>query len=546
MAANVINRDFIDALSYPSKKTRPLGKEPLSVPRDPLITDYTPFNARTAVPKTFSYSLYFTAFDVRDYGPDIKKFIKIFSPLTLKKVYFETYRDGYTAGRDALAAAKKELEKEGIRVSGGITTTHFNDRTRYNEWNSATSCYTDREAGRKMKKEFEFAASIFSEIMIDDWFFTVCACPECTKAKGKKSWGDYRSRLMADVAEKYVIEPVKKINKKARLILKLPNWFEKFYDSGYDLIKLLPMFDEIAVGTETRDPGSTRFMPVHGALLFNYIMRLAPGKVKKAWFDIYMCDRNIYTEQAYQSVLGGAEELVLFCAGILPQPEMRPIVEELITHSEKIDRLSHFKNIFRVPMLRETNAADSAKLEQYMLMAGIPAYIHPTKTPREKIVILTEQSCRPNERAKLFNAFVKGKKDMFMTAGFAAGAGRHFIIKKLSEPVKAEHFKYNGREENADGKIYIDYDMQGGKNLCMVNGAYSLLSYYKVKDSSVWVFNTPRSGDEITGSTGAKFNAGLRFILRSNSVLEAIRSPFNTYANVNLYSKIKTLYKYKI
>lgn len=119
MAANVINRDFIDALSYPSKKTRPLGKEPLSVPRDPLITDYTPFNARTAVPKTFSYSLYFTAFDVRDYGPDIKKFIKIFSPLTLKKVYFETYRDGYTAGRDALAAAKKELEKEGIRVSGG-------------------------------------------------------------------------------------------------------------------------------------------------------------------------------------------------------------------------------------------------------------------------------------------------------------------------------------------------------------------------------------------------------------------------------------------
>jgi hypothetical protein len=546
MGTTVIQKDFVDSLSYPGKKLRPLGKEPPSVPRDPLITDYTPFNAKPASPKNFFYSLFFTAFDVRDYGPDIKKFIKIFEPLNLKKVYLETYRDGYTADKKTLLDAKKILEKDGIEVSGGITTTHFSDKTEFNTGHSPASCYSDREANKKMKKEFEFAASIFNEIIIDDWFFTECECPLCSKAKGKKEWGDFRGRLMADVSEKYVIEPSKKANKKVKLILKLPNWYEKFLSRGYDLNRLLPLYDEIAVGTETRNPANTRFMPVHGALLFSYISRLAPGKTKKAWFDIYNCDKNIYTEQAYQSVLGGAEEIILFCAGILPQPGMRPLVEELITHTEKIDRLSHFKSIFKVPLIRETNAEDTNKLEQYLLQAGIPLFITPDREPREKMVILTAQSCAPNERAKLFNYMVKSKKDMFMTAGFAEGAGRHFTIKKLDHQVRIETFKYNGREERNDHKAYVDYDIQGGKELCLVNGAYSLLSYYKVKDSAIWVFNVPHSNEEIHTHMGTKINSGLRFLLNSRTVVEAIKSPFNTYVNVNLYDKIKTLYKYKI
>lgn len=546
MGNTVIQKDFVDTFSYPTKNPRPLGKEPLSVPRDPLINDYTPFNVAPVSPKNFFYSLYFTAFDVRDYGPDIKKYMKIFSPLNIKKAYLETYRDGYTVDKKTLQDAKKALEKDGIGVSGGITTTHFSDKGNFNPRPSPTSCYMDREGNRKMKKEFEFAAGIFDEIIIDDWFFTMCECPACAKAKGKKEWGDFRGKLMADVSEKYVIEPAKKANKKVKLILKLPQWYEKFMSSGYDLNRLLPLYDEIAVGTETRNPGTTRFMPVHGALLFNYISRLAPGKVKKAWFDIYNCDKSIYTEQAYQSVLGGAGELILFCAGILPQPDNRPIVEEMINSTEKIDRLSHFKSIFKVPLVRETNSEDSGKLEQYLLMAGIPLFITPDKEPKEKMVILTGQSCAPNERAKVFNSMVKAKKDMLMTAEFAAGAGRHFTIKKLEEPVRVESFKYNGREENVDAKTYVDYDVQGGREILLANGAYSILSYYKVKDSAIWVFNAPRSKGEITNHAGVKFSDGLRFLLRSRAFIEAIKSPFNTYVNVNLYGKIKTLYKYKI
>ncbi|HRU38274.1 MAG TPA: hypothetical protein P5511_00245 [Candidatus Goldiibacteriota bacterium] len=546
MGNTAIKKDFVDSFSYPSKNPRPLGKEPLSVPRDPLITDFSAFAGRPFKPSSFKYALYLTAFDVRDYGADIKKFIKIFSPLSLSRVYLETYRDGYRADKSVLTSAQKALEKSGISVFGGITTTHFSDKCGFNSWYSASSCYTEAAARKKLRDEFSFCAGLFDNIIIDDWFFTVCECPECVKAKKKKTWAEYRGKLMADVSKKYAIEPAKKTNKKVKLILKLPHWYEKFYSSGYDLEKLIPLYDEIAVGTETRDPATTRFMPVHGALLFNYIARLAPGKVKKAWFDIYNCNKEIYTEQAYQSVLGGAEELILFCGGILPQPLMRPLVEEMIAATPKIDRLSGFKGLFKAPIIRETNAEDTVKLEQYFLMAGIPAYITPETGLKEKFVVLTGQSCGPKQCAQLFNGMLKAGKDMLLTAEFASMAGRAFNVRKMPQQVKIETIKYNSREENVDSRAYVGYDIRDGREICLSNGAYPLLSYFKIKNSSIWVMDVPDVKSEITTHDGGRINEGLRFLLRSRGFVEAIKAPFSGYVNVNLYDRVKTMYKHKL
>ena len=424
-------RDFVDILSYPSKKQRPLGKEPISVPRDPLITKFTNFKGKKFNPVNIHYSLFFTAFDIRDYGKNISKFMKMFSSLNCKKVYLETYRDGYTADKELLLTCKAKLEKDGIKVSAGITPTHFSDKGKYNEVTMASGCFTDREANRKMKKVFEMTASMFNEIIIDDWFFTVCKCPSCKKAKGKKTWEEFRSKLMYDVSKKYIIAPSKKVNKKVNLILKFPNWYENYYNNGYDLNKLVPIFNEIAVGTETRDFRKSRFLPAHGAMLFNYIKGLAPGKVEKAWFDIYLCDKEIYVEQAYQSVLGGAKELILFCAGILPQKNMRPMVENLIENSPKIDRLSHFHKIFNIPVVREANTFGEELLHQYFLMAGIPVYLTDKTEVRESIVILTEQSCKKTDKLRLFNHFIKAGKNIFMTVNFANDIKKHLNVNKM-------------------------------------------------------------------------------------------------------------------
>ena len=546
MPNSVPAKDFVDALSYPSKKNRPLALEPISVPRDPLITLYTPFKGKKTTPSNFSYSLVFTAFDVRDYGPDIKKFIKIFSNLHVKKVYLETYRDGYSADPALLKKVKKELSGLGFEVSGCVTTTHLSDRAKHNESVMASSCYTDSAAKKKLKEIFEQAAALFNEIIIDDWFFTLCRCPECVSEKGKKSWDEYRGKLMADAAKKYVIAPAKKANPKVKIILKMPQWYEGYMNAGYDTEKLFPLFDGICAGTETRDYNKSPYMPVYGGMLMRYLSELAPGKVKSAWFDIYMCDDKLFTEQAYQSVLAGASEIILFCAGVLPQKENIPIIEKLIEKTAQIDRLKNFSGLFTVPFIREAAGKGDEGLHQYFLMAGIPVYLTPKTALKEKIHILSEQSAPPAGRAALFSALIKRKKDLVVTAGFAASVKKYFNVSKLKKEIKADFFRHSGYDESVSSRLYMSVDVLKGRNIILVNNAYPVLSYMKIKDSAVWVLNLPYSKEEITNHMGAKENAGYRYMLKKRSITEPLKSLFMPYSNINLYDKVKTYFKYEI
>ena len=60
----------------------------------------------------------------------------------------------------------------------------------------------------------ETAASMFDEILLDDFFFTNCKCESCIAAKGDKSWRQFRVELMRDAAKNLLVEPAKKINPK--------------------------------------------------------------------------------------------------------------------------------------------------------------------------------------------------------------------------------------------------------------------------------------------------------------------------------------------
>ena len=537
--------NFIESLNYPSKNLRNLGKEPISVPKDPLITNFKSFAGEKVNPKNFYYALFFTAFDVRDYGKEIDKFIKIFEPLNLKKIYLETYRDGFFVDEDLIKNAKKFLLKKGFKVSGAITTTHLSDKNQYNEYPSPTSCYTDRNTLNNLKSIFEKTAAIFNEIIIDDWYFTVCECLECKKQKGKMEWSEFRSKLMYEVAKKYIIDPAKKINKNVNLILKLPQWYEKFHLYGYDLERLIPIFDEIAVGTETRDFRIQSFMPVHGALLFRYIKNLAPEKVKKAWFDIYLSDEKIFSEQAYQSILGGAKEIILFCAGILPQELERQKVEKLIENTEKFDRMSGFSKIFSIPILRKANTEGDLKLHQYFLMIGIPAYLTDNLNIKEKIVILTAQSGKKNFQ-EIFNKFINSGKNMVITIAVANEIKKYFNVKKLKSPIKVTSVKYNVRETEIKGNLFIKEEIINGKGLALLNNAYNYVTYFKIKESMIWVVNFPYSTDEIITPEGKRIGSDYRYLLHNPGLTGILKDIFSSFSNVSLYNKIKTFYKYEI
>ena len=117
--------------------------------------------------------------------------------------FIESFRDGYTAERKALEHARDRFRAAGFDVSGCVTPTKVGkDST---GWTSI-ACYTDEPTQKHVQEIFEYTASMFDEIMIDDFWFTDCQCDECQKARGDKSWAQYRCDLMTKVSRDRVLQ----------------------------------------------------------------------------------------------------------------------------------------------------------------------------------------------------------------------------------------------------------------------------------------------------------------------------------------------------
>lgn len=138
-------------------------------------------------------------------------------------VFIESFRDGYTADKQALAHAKARFAEADFETSGCITPTKVGkDST---GWKSI-GCYTDEPTQKRVQEIFEYAAAIFDEIMIDDFWFTDCECDQCQKARGDRSWVDYRCDLMTRLSRERILGPARAVNPKVKVIIKYPQWYD--------------------------------------------------------------------------------------------------------------------------------------------------------------------------------------------------------------------------------------------------------------------------------------------------------------------------------
>ena len=218
--------------------------------------------------QTHRFSTLFTAQDVRGRlaSPEgLTAAIDWCQRTAVTKVYLECFRDGYQAERGALTNAMARFHAEGIAVSGCVTTTKVGKSS--TGWKDTISCYTDKPTQEKLRAIFEYAAGLADETMIDDFWFTDCACAECDAARqartvtiGDKTypvlgntWEDYRCELVVRLSQDYVLASAKRVNPRARFIIKYPQWYDRFHERGYDVVRQTRDFDLIWVGTETRD-----------------------------------------------------------------------------------------------------------------------------------------------------------------------------------------------------------------------------------------------------------------------------------------------------
>ena len=309
---------------------------------------------------THRFSTLITAHQVRDLvstDAGIDAAIQWCRQTAVTKVYIESFRSGYQASRDALEHARDRFRAAGFEVSGCVTTTIVGKRS--TGWN-LISCYTDRATQDRLQEIFEYTASMFDEIMIDDFWFTDCKCPACDAARraqrvsiGSKTypvaddtWEAYRCELMVRLSRDRILGPAKRVNPKAKLIIKYPQWYDRFHERGYEVVRETADFDRIWVGTETRDYDDQRWggTPQYEAY---FIMRWLGGiggpKCGGGWFDPYGTTEATYVEQARQTILGGARETLLFCYGSLLQgtgpanvARLREDIPELLDVAEAV------------------------------------------------------------------------------------------------------------------------------------------------------------------------------------------------------------------
>jgi len=165
----------------------------------------------------FRVSTIFTAQDVRDRlstESGLDSAIVWCKAVGVTRVFIETFR-GYTAEREALLNAKEKFEAAGIETSGCVTTVNFGKPS--TGW-STVSCYTNEDTRKELIRVFEYTASLFDLIMIDDFLFTDCECEECDSARGSQSYSDYRQGLMNMISKEYILKPARRVNPDVKLI----------------------------------------------------------------------------------------------------------------------------------------------------------------------------------------------------------------------------------------------------------------------------------------------------------------------------------------
>ena len=265
-------------------------------------------------------STIFTAHDVRDklsYKDGLDSAIQWCKNAGVTRVFIESFR-GYTAERETLLHAKEQFELAGIEASGCVTTVHFGKPS---TGGSIVSCYTSEETRKELIRIFEYTASMFDLIMIDDFLFTHCECEECKLACGDQSMSQYRCDLMNMISKEYILKPARAVNPKVKIINKFPLWYDDFHRRGYEVIGETQSYDYIWVGTETRDNdfvNNTEGLndPQYQAyFIMRWLTDIGGDKTGGGWFDALGTTSKTYLEQARQTVLADANEMMLFSYG---------------------------------------------------------------------------------------------------------------------------------------------------------------------------------------------------------------------------------------
>ncbi|MBU9710914.1 permease [Evansella tamaricis] len=369
----------------------------------------------------FNLAIYCTASCLDSSFEQIEQELAFFEKhLKVSKVYIESHRGDVTLSKDRLQELKKFFNGRGIEVAGGITPTLGEKyRQGYNRLFGGI-CYTDNDSRSKFKEVVEVTASVFDEIILDDFFFTNCGCDDCLSQKGDRSWEEFRLDLMKEVSCNLVVNPAKAVNPNVKMVIKYPNWNESYTFSGYNTKEQPQIFDGVYTGTETRDPAiSQQHLPRYASFsLMTWMENMSPGKNGGGWFDSLDCTYiDYYLEQANLTVFGKAKELTLFCYSILKDSNYIPALGFQL---DKLDLIAgELGNPLGVSVYQPHYGKGEDHIYDYLGMMGIPMVLTPEfSSGGNEPIFLSASAGGDDKIIDKMKTYLKNGGHIIMTSGF--------------------------------------------------------------------------------------------------------------------------------
>ncbi|RLE99252.1 MAG: hypothetical protein DRJ57_02595, partial [Thermoprotei archaeon] len=291
---------------------------------------------------------------------------------------------------------------------------------RYADFGFRVICLTDERNLELVEEAMEEAGEVFNEVLIDDFWANWCTCQHCVKRFSEEYglnvtpellraefrrgasplaalWARFSVRLLLDVSRRYVVEPFRRRNPGARVVLKVAEWREDFYVRGLLIPALREVFDGVYVGTESREL-THRYGSYYNARL---VAALAEG-FDGAWFDTYdglgyafPATPETYVEQLVASAASLPPEITLFNLEDLLRPSrelhVRALEEHLPAVREFLRRVSgEPTGVLRPALLPCYSPVRDRYLEDYLGSIGLPLKpVAPHEMGEDDYVLIT-------------------------------------------------------------------------------------------------------------------------------------------------------------
>lgn len=398
----------------------------------PALALAGPGRTAKALPAPLAISVYATAGDVVQHlasDEARRRVVDRLRALRVTRVFLEGRRGDEYVNPQQLAQVRADLEGLGLKCSGGIATVPGQSFGTRQVGDLGWLNWESEKTRRDVAGFFTENAPVFDELIVDDFFCTADTSPASEQARAGRSWGEYRRDLLVSLIRPLMVQPTRRARADTRLILKFPQWYDRFHLFGYDVPRMAAPFREIWVGTEVRNPLTRRMgfvPPTEGYINFSWIRSVAGAKVVGAWFDHIECTPENFTDQAWQSVLAGARELTLFRLGDVMEPHpgdarLAGQVEALGELAAKVQQRKRRGVPFYKPP--GSDPGENLYLADYLAALGWPILPVAQYPSRAKTLVLGAQAAADREIMRKVKGSLRAGATVVITPDFLRRAG---------------------------------------------------------------------------------------------------------------------------